>query len=101
MLLAFIGGLVDLIGGLLRVFIFFGSIGLLGMMDPATLIGAVMGIIIILFALLMYFMPKNKLIFGILLIVLAVVNMLIGWDIALLGFALTVIGGIVGGFLGK
>jgi hypothetical protein len=101
MLLAFIGGLVMIVGGLLRVNIFFGSLGLLGMMDPATLIGAVMGILVILFAILLYFMPKNKMIFGIILIVLAIVNMLIGWDIALIGFALTIIGGIVGGFLGK
>jgi hypothetical protein len=101
MVLAFIGGLVMLIAGLLSVIFIFGGLGLLGMTYPATLIGDVMGILIILFAVLMYFMPKNKMIFGVIIIILAIVNVLIGWDIAGIGFILSIIGGIVGGFLGK
>jgi hypothetical protein len=103
MLLALIGGIVILIGGLTVVHIFFWNLSIFGFTYPFPTgdIGVIIGIIIILFALLMYFMPKNKKIFGILMIVLAIVNMIVGWDIALIGFVLTIVGGILGGFYGK
>jgi hypothetical protein len=109
MLLAFIGGLVIVIASALSVVFVFSGLGLLSAHFPATLIGLVMGILIILCAVLLYFVPESKTIiyvkartrFGVALIILPVVNFLIGWDIAGIGFILTIIGGIVGGFLGK
>ena len=109
MLIAFIGGLVIVIASALSVTFVFSGLGLLSMRLPATLLGLVFGILIILFAMLLYFVPeKTRIIYvkartrlSIGLIVLAVLNLLIGWDIAGIGFVLTIIGGIVGGFLGK
>jgi hypothetical protein len=109
MLLAFIGGLVIVIASALSVTFVFSGLGLLSMRLPATLFGLVLGILIILCAILLYFVPeKTRIIyvkartrFGAALIILPVVNLLIGWDIAGIGFILTIIGGIVGGFKGK
>jgi hypothetical protein len=109
MLLAFIGGLVIVIASALNVTFVFSGLGLLATRIPATLLGLVLGIIIILVAILLYFVPAKTTIiyvkartrFSIGLIVLAVINFLIGWDIAGIGFILTIMGGIVGGFLGK
>jgi hypothetical protein len=109
MLLAFIGGLVIVIASALSVTFVFSGLGLLSTHIPATLPGLVFGILIILCAILLYFVPEKTVIvyvrartrFGFALIILPVVNLLIGWDIAGIGFILTVIGGIVGGLLGK
>ncbi len=109
MLLAFIGGLVIVIASALSVTFVFSGLGLLSTRLPATLLGLVLGIVIILCAILLYFVPeKTRLVYvrmrtriAVGLIILPVVNLLIGWDIAGIGFILTIIGGIVGGFLGK
>ena len=109
MLLAFIGGLVIVIASALSVTFVFSGLGLLSTRLPATMFGLVLGIVIILCAILLYLVPeKTRLVYvrfrtrlGVGLIILPVVNLLIGWDIAGIGSILAIVGGIVGGFLGK
>jgi hypothetical protein len=87
----------------------FSGLGLLGTRLPGTLFGLVLGIVIILCGILLYLVPaKTRLVYvsmrtrlGVGLIILPIVNLLIGWDIAGIGSILAIIGGIVGGFLGK
>ena len=109
MLLAFIGGLVIVIASALNVTFVFSGLGLLSTRLPATMLGLVLGIVIILCAMLLYLVPeKTRIVYvrlrtrlGVGLIILPIVNLLIGWDIVGIGSILTIIGGIVGGFLGK
>jgi hypothetical protein len=109
MLLAFIGGLVIVIASALSVTFVFSGFGLLSTRFPATMFGLVLGIVIILCAILLYLVPeKTRIIYvrfrtrlGVGLIILPIVNLLIGWDVAGIGSVLAIIGGIVGGFLGK
>jgi hypothetical protein len=109
MLLAFIGGLVIVIASALNVTFVFSGLGLLSTRLPATLLGLVFGIVIILCAILLYLVPeKTRLVYvrlrtrlGVGLIILPILNLLLGWDIAGIGSILAIIGGIVGGFLGK
>ena len=109
MLLAFIGGLVIVIASALSVTFVFSGLGLLSTRVPATLFGLVFGIVIIICAILLYIVPeKARIVYvrlrtrlGIGLIILPILNLLLGWDIAAIGSILAIIGGIVGGFLGK
>jgi hypothetical protein len=109
MLLAFIGGLVIVIASALSVTFVFSGLGLLSTHLSATLFGLILGIVIILCAILLYLVPeKTRLVYvrlrtrlGVGLIILPILNLLLGWDIAGIGSILAIIGGIVGGFLGK
>jgi hypothetical protein len=109
MLLAFIGGLVIVIASALNVTFVFSGLGLLSTRLPATLLGLVLGVVIILLAILLYLVPEKTVIiyarartrFGVALIILPILNLLVGWDIAGIGSILAIVGGIVGGFLGK
>ncbi|WXG44989.1 MAG: DUF6114 domain-containing protein [Promethearchaeati archaeon SRVP18_Atabeyarchaeia-1] len=101
MLLSLIGGLIILIASVLaavNITIIFGSLNLI---PYSGVFGAIWGILIIVFSLLMYMKPKSKMIFGLLIIVFAIVNILAGYDIVLIGSILALIGGLVGWFMGK
>jgi hypothetical protein len=101
MLLSLVGGLIILIASVLaavNITIVFGSLNLI---PYSGIFGFIWGILIIIFSILMYMKPKSKMYFGLLIIVFAIVNILAGYDIILIGSILALIGGLVGWFMGK
>jgi hypothetical protein len=97
----FYGGLVILIASVLaymNITIVWGGLNLTG---HGSIFGGILGILIVIFSLVMYYVPKSKMYLGILVIILATLNMVLGYDIVALGSILVIIGGILDGFMGK
>ncbi len=100
-LLSFIGGLIIIIASILAamsITIVYGSLNLI----PYTgMFGFIWGLLIVIFSFLLYMKPKNKMYWGLLIVIFAIVNILFGYDIILIGSILALIGGLVGWFVGK
>ncbi len=95
-ILSLIGGIFVLLGGIAMAVI--GSIfsGFLGDYTGLFFIGLIVGILIIVFAILMFAMPRMKLVWGILVIVFAFVSIpyaILGGFV--IGFILALVGGIL------
>ncbi|HZY91755.1 MAG TPA: DUF6114 domain-containing protein [Thermoplasmata archaeon] len=94
--LSLVGGIFILLGGLVLAFI--GAIFsfLLGAYAGILFIGLVLGILIIVMSILMFVMPRMKVAWGALVIVLAIVSLpftIFGGFV--LGFILCLVGGIL------
>jgi hypothetical protein len=101
MLLSLIGALVIIIASVLaavNVTVIFGSLNLV---PYAGIFAFIWGILIVVFSILMYMKPKSKMMFGLLIIIFAIVNIVAGYDIVFVGSILALIGGLVGWFMGK
>jgi hypothetical protein len=101
MLFSIVGGIIILLASALDLvgtsFIWGGLALIAGF---AGVVGLVMGVLIILFAFMKSYMPKYKNLFAILILILAILNMLLGWDILVIGAILVIIGAIMG-YMGK
>ncbi len=72
-----------------------GLVGVSMTVGTMGIIGIVCGLLVMVFGILMFTMPKQHLIWGVLVLVLSLISIL-GWG----GFILGMILGIVGGILG-
>jgi hypothetical protein len=101
MLLSVVGGIVILVASVLKLVgtsVIWGGLELL--VGNGGLIGVIMGILIVAFALSKSYMPKYKNLFAILILILAILNILLGWDFLIVGSVLAIVGAIMG-YLGK
>jgi len=96
--LSFIGGIFVLLGGLLMAFV--GTIfGLFGIVSALFFVGLAIGAFILIFAVLLWTVPQLHLLWGVALIVLAFLSIpfaILGGFV--IGFLLTLIGGVLGLF---
>jgi len=94
-ILTIVGGVFVLLGGLALAAI--GAIFsfLLGGLTGLFFIGLVIGILILVFGVLMFVKPEMKLIWGILTIIMAIVSIPFAFGGFLIGFILSLIGGIM------
>lgn len=99
--LSVIGGIIILVASVLKLvgtYFTWGGLELLA--GNAGLIGLVMGILIIAFALSKSYIPKYKNLFAILILILAILNILLGWDFIIFGALLAIVGAILA-YLGR
>lgn len=102
-ILGLIGGIFQLLGGLLWLavasilsgFIGLGTFGL--SLAALGAVGTLIGLLTIVFSVLLYMRPQQHVIFGILIIVLAVVSL---WSSFFGGFVIGFILALIGGILG-
>jgi Family of unknown function (DUF6114)/zinc-ribbon domain len=89
----FLAGLAELWLGSIASSLSFGLIG--GSLILFGALGALLGILIIVFAVLLHAQPQHKAIFGVLIIVFSVVSLTSFFGGFVLGFILALIGGIL------
>lgn len=94
-MLTFVGGFFILVGGLVLAFVGVLFFAFLGAFSGLFLIGLVLGLLTMVFGGLMLAMPRLHLLWGVLVILMALLSIPFALGGFFLGFLLALIGGIL------